>query len=283
MNKLLKISAISLICASGVLFADAEPDAITVPLRDSSRAPTIHVNTMNGGITVRGEDRKDIMVESRARSQREDREGREDREDREQRSDGMRRLDLGTLNGLDVSEDNNVVTIKTSVFGDHGGDLVIEVPRHASLQLKSMTGGEIAVQNVDGEIEVDNMNGAIHLNNVSGSVIAHSLNGEVSADVKRVDPSKPMSFSTMNGNIDVTLPPDVKARVSMKTDNGEILSDFDVKMEAPVRSFPPGSGRQPDGTFHVRLDKTLHGTINGGGPEYQFRSFNGKIFIRKGK
>jgi hypothetical protein len=276
-----KSSIMFFVWAGTLLCAGSDPDAITIPLHDSSRPPTIHVHTMIGGIAVRGEDRNDILVENRASHST--RENRENREDHEPRSDGMRRLDLGSLNGLDVTEDNNVVSIKTDIFGRHGGEIVVEVPRHASLELKSMTGGEITVENVDGEIEVDNMNGAIHLKDVAGSVVAHSQNGAVSANLKRVDPAKPMSFSTMNGDIDVTLPPDVKARVSLKTDNGEILSDFDVKLEAPVRALSPGSGRQPDGSFHVRLDKTLHGTINGGGPEYQFRSFNGKIFIRKGK
>ena len=32
-----------------------------------------------------------------------------------------------------------------------------------------------------------------------------------------------------------------------------------------------------------RVDRTLRGTINGGGPEYQFTSLNGQIFIRKKK
>jgi len=31
----------------------------------------------------------------------------------------------------------------------------------------------------------------------------------------------------------------------------------------------------------VRIDKTVRGAINGGGPEYQFKNFNGNIYIRK--
>jgi hypothetical protein len=29
------------------------------------------------------------------------------------------------------------------------------------------------------------------------------------------------------------------------------------------------------------VDKTIYGTINGGGPEIQFSNFNGPIYIRK--
>jgi DUF4097 and DUF4098 domain-containing protein YvlB len=250
--------------------AEDSDQAVVVPLHDPARPATVHAHLLTGGIKVRGEDRKDIAVETGNRSH----------EPKPPRTDGMHRLDLGG-GGLDISEEDNVVTIKTDVFHG-GGDVTILVPRHASLDLKSLSGGEISVENVDGDIEVENLNGGIRLRDVGGSVVAHSLNGEVVAELKSVDPSKPMSFSTMNGKIDVTLPSDVKANVSMKTDNGEILSDFDVKLEGAAKLTASG-GRQSDGTYHVRLDKTLHGTINGGGPDYKFRSFNGQILIRKRK
>jgi DUF4097 and DUF4098 domain-containing protein YvlB len=273
MHKL--ITGIFLLAVASALQAgDADPDAVTVPLHDPSKPATIHAQMMMGGITIRGEDRKDISVESHTRFRE------EDRERGEPRPDGMKRLDLAGANGLDIKEENNEITIKTDVF-NKGGDLLILVPRKSSLKLKCLNGGDIEVEDVEGELEAENLNGAIHLKNVSGSVIAHSLNGAVTADITNADPGKPMSFSTLNGNIDVTLPPNIKATVSMKTDNGEILSDFDVKLEA--KAAPVEKTRERDGAFHVRIDKTLHGSINGGGPEYQFRSFNGQIFIRKRK
>lgn len=253
---------------------DSDSGSIVVPLHDPAKPPAIHAQMMMGGITIKGEDRKDVSVESHTHF-------REDGRDREEhRSDGMKRLDLYGSNGLDIKEENNVITIKTDVF-NKGGDLVILVPRKSSLQLKCMTGGDIRVENVDGEIEADNLNGAIEMKDVSGAVVAHSLNGAVNVDLSSVDPSKPMSFSTMNGAIDVTLPAAIKANVSLKTDNGEILSDFDVKLEAKAPNVE--RSRESDGSFHVRLDKTLNGSINGGGPEYSFRSFNGQITIRKRK
>ncbi len=276
MSKLFVSCFISLFCAAALHAYDAATDPVIVPLHDPSRPSSVHIHLMTGGIRVRGEDRKDIAVESESHSG----EGRESRESREARSDGMHRLDLGG-GGLDITEENNVVHIKTDVF-HQGGDVVVIVPRHTSLELKSLAGGEIDVDNVDGDLEVEDLNGPIHLRNVGGSVVAHSLNGEVIADLRSVDPTKPMSFSTMNGRIEVSLPSDVKASVSMKTDNGEILSDFEVKLDSNART-DSGGGRQSDGTYHVHLDKTLHGTINGGGPEYKFRSFNGQIVIRKRK
>jgi DUF4097 and DUF4098 domain-containing protein YvlB len=250
---------------------DTGDQTVVVPLHDRARPATIHAHLMNGGIRVRGEDRSDIAVQTNGHKE----------DQRPPRTDGMHRLDMGR-GGLDIREENNVVTIKTDIF-NQSGDLLILVPRRTSLELKSMNGGDISVENVEGEIEVENLNGAIRLKDVAGSVVAHSLNGEVVADLKSIDPSKAMSFSTMNGKIDVSLPSDLRANVSMKTDNGEILSDFEVKLDSSAKMNESGGGRQPDGTYHIHMDKTLHGTINGGGPEYKFRSFNGQIIIRKRK
>jgi hypothetical protein len=193
----------------------------------------------------------------------------------------MHRLDLPGNSGLDVVEQDNLVTIKTTSW-NRRGDLVITVPRHSSLQLKTMNDGSIEVDQVDGEIDADALNGKITLRNVSGSVLAHALNGEILATLDQVDPSKPMAFSTLNGDIDVTLPDNVHANVRMKTDNGEIYSDFDVRLGSGPQ-ITSDSGQRHDGAYRFHMDRTLRGTINGGGPEYKFTSLNGQIFIRKKK
>ena len=271
MNKI----AILFLCAGALLAQDGEK--ATVPLRDPSRPARIIATLMMGGITVRGADVKEVLVEAHSRGEGDRRERRAPA-----RADGMKRLELPGNAGLDVTEEDNVVTIKTASMS-RPSDLAITVPRRSSLRLKCMNDGDIYVENVDGEIDANNLNGKVMLKNVSGSVVAHSLNGAVSASLDRVDPGKPMSFSTMNGDIDVTLPDLAKANVRMKTDNGEIYSDFDVKLIAGTSTEGNKSGRQPDGSYHLRFDHALRGTINGGGPEFQFTSFNGQIYIRKKK
>ena len=272
MNKTIAV----LLLASGVLLAQGAPERAVIPLHDPSRPARIHVNLMSGGITVRGADVKEVTVEAHSRSDG------ESRESRPSRTDGMKRLELPGNSGLDVVEDNNLITIKTASW-NHPSDLVITVPRHSSLELKCMNDGDINVEQVEGEIDANNLNGKVTLKNLSGSVVAHSLNGTVLVTLDRIDSSKPMSFSTLNGDIDVTLPGNLKANVLMKTDHGEIYSDFDVKLSAQPALMHNESGRQPDGTYHLRFDHALRGTIDGGGPEFQFTSFNGQIYIRKKK
>jgi len=142
--------------------------------------------------------------------------------------------------------------------------------------------GDLNAEGVSGEIDVNTTNGRVKLTNVSGSVLAHSLNGPITVVMDKVDPAKPLSFSTMNGTIDVTLPADFKANVKLNTNHGEIWSDFDFKLGG-------GGGitqqnNTSDGKFRVSVDRSaMTGTINGGGAEATFHTFNGKIYIRKKK
>ena len=146
-----------------------------------------------------------------------------------------------------------------------------------------MNGGGIKVDRVEGEIDVNNINGSVTLTGVSGAVLAHALNGKVTATFAKVDAQKSMSFSSMNGAIDVTFPPDVKANVRMKTEHGEIYTDFDLTITPEANKPAVEDNRDKKGKYKVRIDRSIVGTINGGGPEIQFKNFNGPIYIRKAK
>jgi hypothetical protein len=193
---------------------------------------------------------------------------------------GMRRIPMGS-SGLELQEENNVMTLSTSSHA-RPVDLDIQVPANTSLKLNAINDGDIKVEGVQGELEVNHINGNINLTNVSGSVVAHSLNGNLVTILTAVDPQKPMSFSSLNGNIDVTFPPTLKANVKLKTDHGEVFSDFDIATRSPAAPIVEDS-RSQKGKYRVRIDRTVYGTINGGGPEIQFSNFNGSIYIRKAK
>jgi hypothetical protein len=99
--------------------------------------------------------------------------------------------------------------------------------------------------------------------------------------MEKIASNKPMSFTTLNGKIDVTLPADTKARLRLKSERGEIFSDFDVKLEPDNAKPVIEDGRGTNGKYRIRIDRSVYGSINGGGPEYRFESMNGGITIRK--
>jgi len=241
-------------------------DRVVVPARNTSHPRVVNATVHAGSIAVKTYTGNEVIVET-------DRPG-EARGRAAAAPAGMKRLDLPR--GLDVEEEDNVVTVRANPGGT--AHLAITVPVDTSLNLKSHS-GNITVDGVHGEIDASSHSGQVTLTNVSGTVVANSFNGALKVAMDRVDPAKPMSFSTFNGPIDVAFPADIKANVKLKTNHGDIFSDFDIKLTGsrPITE----KNNTPDGKFRLRTDGTIYGAINGGGPEVSFQTFNGRITIRK--
>src|SRR5215471_3012220 len=232
------IAAVIFLFAGPWLIAQG-PDSnhVSVPLADPSRPAQVRAHLVNGSITVKAYEGKEVIVDDQVR--------------------------VGTESYMRII------------------DLTITVPVHTSLSLHTVNDGNISVTGVDGELDVDDINGEVTLRNISGSAVAHALNGRLLVTFARVDPQKPMAFSSMNGAVDVTFPADTKANLSLRTDNGEVFSDFDIQLQNPAPQPIVEDNRGKGGKYVVRVEKTVRGTINGGGPEMQFKNFNGNIYIRK--
>jgi DUF4097 and DUF4098 domain-containing protein YvlB len=261
MKWLLSFALLPLVCAQ-----ENAGDRVVVPARNTTHPREVHVTSTHGSITVKTYNGKDVIVESANNSGT--------RRNTDRTVDGLRRIDLPER-GLVVEEEDNVIHVRASSSGSPG--LVITVPADTSLHLRS-THGSITAGGIHGEIEVSSSNGEIHLTGISGTVVADTTNGSIKVTMDRVDPGKPIAFSTNNGNVDVTLPADTKANLKIRTFHGEIWSDFEMKLTG---GQPTSSKGGANGPFRVEFDRTIYGTINGGGTEASFRSFNGKVVIRK--
>jgi hypothetical protein len=260
-----------LLAAAGVMLAAQDSgDKVTVPFRDPSGTKTLKVSLQNGSVTVKGYDGKDALIEAGGRIS-----GHEKRPSHV--PEGMHRIDNFGM-GLDVTEENNTITV---IGTNSAGHVTIQVPVQTNLVLRSVNGGAITVENISGSIDANHTNGGISITNVSGSVLANTTNGKVTVSLNKVSGDKAMSFTSFNGTVDVTLPGDVKANVMMKTNNGEIWSDFDIKLTAGGKPPVVEDSRGTNGKYKVHLDRAMYGSINGGGPEMQFVTYNGSILIHK--
>lgn len=267
-----RVAVVALVLAGSWSYAaeSSGSDRVAVKLTDPSRPAMLRAHLLTGSITVKGYDGSEVIVEARAR-------GHEDSD--EEAPKGLKRIPQ-TSSGLSVDAENNEVNVKVDAL-QRAVDLNITVPHHTSVSLHTVNDGNITVSDIDGELDINNVNGNVTLNHIGGSVVAHALNGKVLATFTQVTPQKSMAFSSLNGDIDVTFPPDIKANLSLRTDNGEIYSDFDIQPQTTAPQQTVEDDRDKGGKYRVRVDKTLHATLNGGGPEIQFKGFNGNIYIRK--
>lgn len=265
---------VAAILSGGALRAEqgqSPPERITVAFSDATRAGRIEIHAYGGSVTIVGTNRKDTLITARARS------GAGRRGDRPPLP-GSRRLSKS--NGFDVTEALNVVAVSTDTTRA-GYDFQIEVPRRTHLDVFLVDGNEVSIRDVDGDLEVDNSAGNVILANVSGAVVVAAVKGSIRAVIARTAADTPMSFTTLTGDVDVTFPADVRATFKLRSDHGEITTNLDLRVTSTStrRSETRRNAEPPK----IEVRRSLIGTVNGGGPEIELRSFNGSVFLRQGK
>jgi putative adhesin len=247
-------------------------DRVTVPFSDPERPGTLRVNLLDGTVTIKGTNRRDVLFVANSQQAREALRRRQQAEP----PPGMRRLTQPR--GFGVEERDNEMSV-SSGFGREI-NLEIEVPMRTKLRVSIVDGG-ITVDSVDSEMEINTVDGGITLTNVGGSVVAHAVDGNIAATVARVAPQAPMAFTALDGDIDVTLPAAVKANLRLRSDQGDVFTDFDVQVTA---SASANRTQQRNGRgLRIDVNRSIYGTVNGGGPDFELRTFDGNIYVRKGK
>ncbi len=272
----LYLTVFTLFLFAGTLcYGQEKVDRVTVPFSNPSKPGLVKAHTYNGGITVKGYNGKEVIIEARLRGKI-----LTEKKKISEKAKGMRLIQTRTT-GLSVVEEDNVMSINVE-SQKKTVDLTIQVPFSTSLKLHSYKNGDITVDKVNGEIEVEHYKGELKFTDVSGAVVAHAYSGNITVTFVKVHPEKPMSFSNWKGDIDVTFPANIKASLKMKSDRGEIYSDFDLKIMPTPQEALKGT-RKKDGKFRLSIGQFIYGTINGGGPEYHFKTYSGDILIRKAK
>lgn len=283
------------LCAGATSLAAPTPqdaERTTVSFSDPTRPGLLHVAIVSGNIVVKGADVKEVTIQTRAHNggaggvpgpdpwhAHGPGPGPGQSDDAAEEARGLRRLTQQP--SLDVEEQNNRMSV-TSPNPGRPADLEIQVPKRTNLELSSVNVGDIHVEGVDGELEVGNINGTITLTAVGGSVVAHTVNGKITATLARVSAQKPMAFTSLNGAVDITLPAATKANLKLRTDNGSAFTDFDLHTLPASSSAVVEDTRQSGGRFRLDVNKVIYGSINGGGPDVEVRTFNGNIYVRKG-
>jgi DUF4097 and DUF4098 domain-containing protein YvlB len=256
------------IIASILVFIPSETfsqsEQLVINLTQTSLPGQLTFENPKGSIKVTGYDGEVILVTSTLRF----------REAEKNVNNGMKRIDQ---NALDISAEvnGNNVTLLCRTIGKTV-DFDIKVPRNFSLKLKSLDNGIVEIFNINGEIEVENANGDITLENISGSAVLSSVYGKISAVFREVNPNSPMMFTSFEGDITITFPETINARLKMKSEKGEILSDFDIK---PVKRQSVVT--RVENTRIYSLEDWVVGSINTEGPEYIIKNYNGDIYLRK--
>ena len=286
----LGISLVSIVQEATAATADEpEAESVRVAFSDPSRSGLLKIDLTFGSITVKAHSEQDVLFEISSPISRTDNKAlkplvepkpRPSRRARELRSPPPPSAGMFVIQNdafsFEVTEKDNVMRFDTESW-NKPLSVSVKVPVNTSLKLDTVNSGRIVVEGVNGDLELSNSNGWIEATNISGTVVAETVNGGVKIVFDEISPDRFMAFSTHNGNIDVTFPPDVKADLKLDSGRGSIYSDFKIELDrSPVTVREDSDGR---GT-RIKVERKVRGTLNGGGPEMRFKTYNGSIYIR---
>jgi len=223
-------------------------------VRETTLAATgaLEVNARpNGGITVEGWDRDEVLVRARVRTQaRSGEEARALAAEIQVRTEGGR---VSAEGPRESSRDGGGWSVSYQVF----------VPRRTDLDLTSTNGG-LHVTDVAGELELSTTNGGISLEGVAGEVRGRTTNGglDVRLAGSRWDGGG-LDLETTNGGVTLTIPEGYSARLETRTVNGAMEVDFPV-------------------TVQGRLGRRLEADLGSGGALIRVETTNGAVRLRRG-
>jgi hypothetical protein len=239
-------------------FAQNE-ETLLMPVSDPENPLQVELEHRRGSITVDAYDGKIVIIHIQERSTR------------TRGSASEKRIKFPVT----ATEEDNRIRIIFSPY-KNALDVNIQVPWTCDLTVTNQEDGDITVNNLRGELVIDNSGGGIYLNNVSGTAVLSTIEGLIRARFSQVSPGQPMAFSSLDGTIDVRFPKSLDALLKMKSENGQIFSEYDFSPEQIDNDL---SKNQPDNAEN----NWRYVQLNGGGAQILIITYNGDIYLGKNK
>lgn len=166
---------------------------------------------------------------------------------------------------LKVATGNGELTLE-NVGGDvqaSTGNGRVHVTGTEGMVKVSTGNGDVDVRGAKSSVHVSTGNGRVNVSTSEGPVDVHTGNGDIDVRMSALRAKNDMTFSTGSGDVRVTLPSAYNGELDASTGNGELRSDFDLKLEGRVNPR------------HVRA------TIGEGGSRLRLSTGNGRLAILK--
>jgi DUF4097 and DUF4098 domain-containing protein YvlB len=125
--------------------------------------------------------------------------------------------------------------------------------------------GDVDVRDAKGSVKVTTGNGRVTVTTSEGPVEARSGNGSIDVRMSSLRAREDMSFHTGSGDVRLTLPAGYSGELDASTGNGEVTSDFDLKLKGRMNP------------------RRIRATIGEGGPMLRLTTGNGRLELRKGQ
>ncbi len=153
----------------------------------------------------------------------------------------------------------------------------LQVPYGVALDLRTVTNGDIRVDDARSVVALRNVNGTIEAVGILGITDVSTVNGRIRLAFLEV-PREGGSVKTVNGNVELTFPSAPDAHVRMETFTGTLFSAFAYRYR---EVGPQVESRRSDGMYVYRSNGATEITVGEGGPEWSLKTLNGDIHLRQ--
>jgi len=197
----------------------------------------------NGGVSIKGADRSDILVRAMVQTQ--------GASDAEARTTGAQVI---------VHTSGGSIQSDGPASGHWSVSYEIFVPRHTNVSLKTHNGG-VSIAGVESNVEFHSVNGGVSLRDVAGSIHGDTMNGGISVTFAKAGlTGQGVDVTTNNGGVSIKVPEQFSALLDVSTVNG----GMNIKL-------PNARLRSGDHQFSL--------TLGTGGPLIRVRTHNGGVSI----
>jgi DUF4097 and DUF4098 domain-containing protein YvlB len=143
-------------------------------------------------------------------------------------------------------------------------EYTLTVPRSVAVLDAHVDIASLYIDGVGGDVRASSINGDVIAHGLAGEARLSTINGRVEASFERLNKAKPITLTSVNSGIILTLPPDASAEVWANSQHSSIKNDFGLQARR--------------GDFR---GSALNGTIGSGGTRITLNNDYGTIHIRR--
>jgi hypothetical protein len=266
MKTMKTLGKISLVIIVSTLFTiGLSAQEFNFPLKNAKK---LVIEKMQGDIIIEGHNSSELRIKT------------DDHHcyEKPKKAEGLRSLyntkEENTGIGLSISEVDGIIEIEPATRSSEDTEYTILIPKNLFVKIdySGPFAEDVIVKNLTGEVEISTLNGDIDLFNITGPTAISSINGDIKCIFSEVSQQAPISISSVNGELDITIPSNTKADLVLSTFSGDIFTDMDIEFDK----------KSKEGLSIIGGNK-IKGTLNGGGVDILLNTINDNIYLRKAK
>lgn len=219
----------------------------TVPL---SATGSVSLDNINGNAEITGWNRNEVQIDAVKTASD------------QQKLDNMR---------IEVNASSNSVEIQTRLpehtTNNNPGSVhyTLHVPEGARIDKINLVNGSLDVQKITGEINANLVNGKVRASDLTGEADLATVNGAIEANYNSLKNVSRIKLKSVNGSVNLTLPPSPNADIDASVVNGSITTEFPLTVKGHW------------------VGKSMSGTLGSGGVHIELNNVNGSIHVGPGR